>query len=59
MELEFERKISTNGQGYNYLNIPKQVVNAFGTKNVILRVKDNCLEVIPKKARKLELNLKV
>lgn len=47
MDLEFERKISTNGLGYNYLNIPKQVVKAFGTKKVILKVKDGYLEVIP------------
>jgi hypothetical protein len=49
MELEFERTISTNGLGSNYLCLPKQVVKAFGTKEVIVRIKNDCVEVIPKK----------
>ena len=49
MELNFERKIATNTNGYSYLNIPKQVAAALGTKRVILRVKDQTLEVIPQK----------
>jgi hypothetical protein len=48
MELNFERKIATNSNGYSYLNIPKEVAAALGTKKVILRVKDDFLEVIPK-----------
>lgn len=48
MEISFERTISVNGGGYCYLNIPKQVAAALGTKNVILKVRNDHLEVFPK-----------
>lgn len=53
MELDFERKIATNKNGYSYLNIPKQVAADLGTKNVILKVKDDFLEVIPKRVKNI------
>lgn len=56
MELIFERKIAINRDGYAYLNIPKVVAAALGTKKVILKVKDDHLEILPKKIKKIALN---
>lgn len=53
MELDFRRKIATNKNGYSYLNIPKAVASALGTKSVILRVKDDILEVIPQRTQQM------
>lgn len=55
MELDFRRKIATNKNGYSYLNIPKAVASALGTKSVILRVKDDILEVIPQRTHKCRI----
>ena len=54
MELEYLRKIHQNKTGYYELAVPPQIVKALGTQEVILRVKDKHLEVIPRlKASKL------
>jgi hypothetical protein len=48
MELEYLRKIHQNKTGYYELAVPPQIVRALGTREVILRVKDTHLEVIPR-----------
>ena len=48
MELEYLRKIHQNKTGYYELDVPPQVVKALGTNEVILRVKDKHLEIIPR-----------
>lgn len=48
MDLTFERKISTNDRGSSYLNIPKGLAEAFGTKTVTIVVRENHLEIYPK-----------
>ncbi len=49
MELEYLRKIHENSNGYFEMTLPKEIVRALGTRNVLIRVKDKHLEVIPRK----------
>lgn len=52
MKLIYERKIATNVAGYSYLNIPKAVADAMGTKKVFLKIKDEYIEVIPRRGKR-------
>lgn len=55
VELSFERTISKNRDGYAYLNIPKPIAAALGTTRVVLTVKDDRIEVSPKKLKKIDV----
>lgn len=48
MELVYLRKIVRNGKGFYGMAIPPQVVEALGTRDVLLRVKDKILEIVPR-----------
>jgi hypothetical protein len=42
------RRINLNSRGYSYLNLPKQVAAALGTRVVDLVVTDSGILILPK-----------